>query len=134
MGIDEEEALIRAFVAKPKRERLIEFLSSQRHRHKAIATLAHFHDLDPRFVVKLPPHQHDPESVRDALRRRGAGDTCHVISENSELDGKRILLEVALEQVIGRGYGTLLSCVPGTLGYFEGEDAKVRCILSRRAS
>jgi len=41
------------------------------------------------------------------------------------VDGKRISLEVALKQVIGQGYGTLLSCVPGALGYFEGEEPKV---------
>ena len=131
--MNEEEALIRAFVVKAKRDRLVEFLSSLKHRHKANASLAHFRDLDPRFVVKLPPHADDPDSVARALRQRGAGETCHVISENNELDGKRMSLEAALERVIGQGMGTLLSCVPGALGYFEGEGPSDRCILSKRA-
>ena len=131
--MNEEEALIRAFVVKAKRDRLVEFLSSRKHRQKAIASLAHFRDLDPRFVVRLPPGADNPDSVARALRQRGAGDTCHVISENNELDGKRFSLEAALEQVIGQGMGTLLSCVPGALGYFEGEGPSHRCILSKRA-
>ena len=129
--MSEEEALIRAFVIKAKRDRLVELLSNPKRRRKATATLAHFHDLDPRFVVNLQSQEHNPESVARALRQRGAGDTCHVISDNSELDGKRMSLEHALEQVIGYGLGTLLSCVPGALAYFEGEER--RCILSSRA-
>ena len=132
--MNEEEALIRAFVVKAKQDRLVEFLSSQKHRRKATDALAHFRDLDPRFVVKLPANEQDPESVARALRQRGAGDTCHVISENGELDGNRISLDAALQQVIGQGLGTLLSCVPGALGYFEGEDPGIRYILARRAN
>lgn len=132
--MNEEEALIRSFVVKPKRDRLIEFLSSRKQRRKATTTLAHFHDLDPRFIVRLPPDEQSPESIARALRQRGASDTCHVISESEELDGKRLTLEVALEQVVGQGRGTLLSCVPGALGYFEGEGPGDRCILSRRAT
>lgn len=132
--MNEEEALIRSFVVKQKRDRLIEFLSSQKQRRKATATLAHFRDLDQRFVVRLRSNEQSPESIARALRQRGATDTCHVISESAELDGKRLSLEVALEQVVGQGLGTLLSCVPGALGYFEGEGPGDRCILSRRAA
>jgi len=31
-------------------------------------------------------------------------------------------LESALESVVGNGMGTILSCIPGKLAYFEGED------------
>ena len=116
-----------------KRDRLAELLASPKRRRKATAGLAHFRDLDPRFVVRLDAREHSPEAVARALRRRGAGSTCHIISENPELDGKRLSLEFALESVIGHGAGTLLSCVPGALAYFEGEAPKDRCILSNRA-
>lgn len=56
-----------------------------------------------------------------------------MISENPQLDARRVSLDVALEQVIGHGMGTLLSCVPGALAYFEGEEPGIRCILSSRA-
>jgi len=49
--MSEEEELVRAFVVKEKRDRLAELLASPKRRRKATAGLAHFRDLDPRFVV-----------------------------------------------------------------------------------
>ena len=63
----------------------------------------------------------------------GAPDDCHVISENPELDGKRLPLDAALQQIVGFGYGTLVSCIPGRLAFFEGEGPSDRCILVKPA-
>jgi hypothetical protein len=41
------------------------------------------------------------------------------MSENSELDGREVELEAALKETVGAQMGTLISCVPGRLGYFE---------------
>lgn len=127
----EEQALVRAFVVKKKQARLIELLDNRKRRRDATRTLDHFRDLDPRFIIRLPPDEQRSESIARALALRGAGDTCYIISADSDLDGKRMPLAVALDQVVGRGRGTFLSCVPGTLAYFEDEDG--RCILSKRA-
>jgi hypothetical protein len=59
---------------------------------------------------------------------------CHVISTSSELDGRDLNLVEVLEQVVGFGEGTLISCIPGRLGYFEGESANDRFILERSAA
>jgi hypothetical protein len=40
-------------------------------------------------------------------------------------------LKDALIAVVGQGLGTLLSCVPGKLGYFEGEEKDARFILEK---
>jgi hypothetical protein len=56
------------------------------------------------------------------LKSKGAGLTCWVISEDPDIDGREIDLRTALEKVSGRGIGTVLSCIPGKLAYFEGED------------
>jgi hypothetical protein len=37
----------------------------------------------------------------------------------------------ALSRVIGAGYGTFLSCVPGKLGYYEAETPGERYFLIR---
>jgi hypothetical protein len=129
--MSEEEALIRAFVVKGKRDRWLECLSNPKRRSTLRGALAHFRDLDPRFIVALASNEQHAEAVAAKLRRYGATDTCSVISENLDIDGMRMALDTALEAVIGRGMGTLLSCVPGTLAYFEGEDAGHRCILAR---
>jgi hypothetical protein len=39
-------------------------------------------------------------------------------------------LLAALKQIVGYGMGTVISCLPGRLGYFEGE-LKERYILQR---
>ena len=55
----------------------------------------------------------------DILRAMGAPGTCHVIG--GEHDGKDMELLIALQQIVGYGTGTVLSCIPGKLAYFEGE-------------
>jgi hypothetical protein len=127
----EEELLIRAFLVPEKRERFVELLANPKRRAKATAALAHFRDLDPRWVVPLPSDQQQAESIERALRGRGAGDHCHAVSQSSAIDGKRLVLATALQEVVGYGMGTLLSCVPGELAFFEGEGPSDRCILAR---
>lgn len=128
----EEESLIRSFMVAPKQERFIGFLANPKRRTKATAALYHLRDLDPRYVVAIPGSHQSAGPIEHALRARGAGDTCHVISTNTVLDGKRLPLAEALDAVIGFGSGTLLSCVPGKLGYYEGEGPSERCILARK--
>jgi hypothetical protein len=133
MTMNDEETLISTFVNPLKRKHLIEILANPKRRHRATETLAHFHDLDPSAVVSLESTAQTPAAIESALRSRGAGDTCHVISENRAIDGKTLSLKVALEKVFGLGKGTLLSCVPGELAYYEGESPSDRCILARRS-
>src|SRR6188472_3562133 len=97
----EEEALIRSFFVAAKRERFIGFLANPKRRGKATAALDHLGDLDPRYVVRIPGNQHHAGLIEQALRARGAGDTCHVISSSSALDGRRLPLAEALEAVTG---------------------------------
>jgi|GEM_PF-2420882 len=37
----------------------------------------------------------------------------------------------AVDRVVGRLSGTISSCVPGRLAFYEGEDPKTRCPLVR---
>jgi hypothetical protein len=41
---------------------------------------------------------------------------------NPDLDGRRLNLEQVIAAVVGTGIGTILSCIPGRLAFFEGED------------
>jgi hypothetical protein len=42
-------------------------------------------------------------------------------------------LHDALLAIVGRGSGALVSCIPGRLGYYEGEERAARVILRRDA-
>jgi hypothetical protein len=131
--MNEEATLISTFVNALQRKHLIEILANPKRRHRATVTLAHFNDFDPSAVVHLDSDAQTPAAIEGALRSRGAGESCHVISANRAIDGKHLPLKLALDKVVGHGMGTLLSCVPGELAYYEGESPADRCILARRA-
>jgi hypothetical protein len=127
------EALVRAFVRPDRRARLLELLGTSKGRAKLRAALAHFADLDPRFARPLVPSKHHAHDIETILRERGAPDTCYILSESPDLDGHVMPLNSALQQIVGGGMGSFISCIPGTLGYFESEEAGERYILQRTA-
>jgi hypothetical protein len=127
--MNHEEELVRAFILPARQERYLEFLRIPKKRLKFIAQLPHFKHLDPRFVLIIPSNQRNATAILKLLVGKGAGPDCWVISENSDLDGRQMDLELALKETIGRQMGTFLSCVAGRLAYFEDEDG--RYILAR---
>jgi hypothetical protein len=129
--MDHETELVSAFVLSAKRARLLGFIRGFRRRRKLLETLYHFRDLDPRFVVEIAPSDQHAEAIAGLLARRGAPSLCHVISTDRELDGRDLPLAEALRQIVGRRQGALVSCVPGRLGFFEGESPNDRFILDR---
>jgi hypothetical protein len=128
--MNHEEAAVKAFIRSNRQERYLKFLSNPKQRHRFTSELAHFKALDPKCLVAIPPNQENPSRVAELLATMGAGSRCWVISENSELDSRELGLREALDETIGSGMGTIISCVAGKLGYFEDED--VRYILQRR--
>lgn len=129
--MEHASAIIRAFVAPERQERLLGLLGSVRGRAKLRARLAHFAALDARHVVQIPAGEQSPDGIARLLRRRGAPATCVLLAEDAALDGQELALEEALRHVVGRGMGAFVSCVPGQLAYFEGEGPRERCLLSR---
>jgi hypothetical protein len=129
--VEHEEPLIRAFVRPDRRPRLLELLASSKGRLKLRSSLAHFRDLDMRFARPVEPSKQHARDIELMLRAKGAPVTCHVLSESSELDGREMPLESALRDIVGRGMGAFVSCIPGRLGYFESEEVGERYILER---
>jgi hypothetical protein len=127
--MNHEESVVRAFIVPTKRERYLGFLATPKGRAKIISQLAHFKDLNPKYMFAIPPNQTNRVSLLKLLIAKGAGKRCWVISETAELDGKETDLDTALKETVGLEMGTIISCVPGKLAYFEDEDG--RCILQR---
>lgn len=126
-----EEATIRAFLLPAKRARFMALLKQPKQRPKLRNALAHFHFFDARFIREIPPSRQTLPLIVATLRSLGASNRCHLISEDTRFDGRDMDLDEALSNIIGQGFGTLLSCIPGRLAYFEGEEAGCRCILIR---
>ena len=116
-----EVAFVGSFIVKPRRERALELLASSKNRHKFTSKFDH-HGRDyviPECIRPIEPrHQHPPD-IASILRAMGAPETCHVIG--GQRDGEDIELLAALKEIVGYGIGSVLSCIPGKLAYFEGE-------------
>jgi hypothetical protein len=124
-----EYQAIRSFVLRQKRARYLEFVSNPKTRKKFTHALAHFRDVDPKCKRSIPPSRQNPREIQRILVAMGAPQLCYLITEHPELDGKELVLIEALEQVVGRGMGAILSCIPGRLAFLETEDE--RFILER---
>lgn len=123
------EAVIRAFIVKTKKERYLGFVSSAKNRGKFTKALAHFHDFDPKVLKLIPPNSQNASRILGLLKEKGAPRECFLISESQRLDNKSMELEKALEEIVGFGLATIVSCIPGKLAYYEGEEINERYIL-----
>lgn len=132
VSADHAPALLNAFVRPERRARYLGLLASAKGRAKLRAQLAHFRDLDPRYATPVSGGQ-TAAAIAQLLAGKGAPAVCYVLSEDADLDGREMPLADALAAVVGRGMGTFLSCVPGWLAYFEGEEPGERFVLERRA-
>jgi|SRR5579859_5165453 len=132
----DEEMFVRAFMVPQRRKRYLEFLQNQSGREKIKKRLAHSLtlDLDERYAHRIQGSQHSPEAILALLRQKGAPHMCRAISENEEIDGREIELGSALKIVVGCQMGTVLSCLPGRLAYYEAEEMSERYLLDRMNS
>ena len=128
---EHSSAVIRAFIAPERCERYLALLRSSKGRTKLRAQLSHLPDLDRRFARLIPPSEQTPMAVAALLHARGAPSDCVLLAEDPTLDGQRLPLTDALAAVVGRGMGAFVSCIPGRLAFYEGEDAGERYLLER---
>ena len=127
----DEEMFAKAFVKPAKRLRVLGQLQKEKTRAKFLSLLPHFADFDPRFCRVLEPIHQRADSILRILRDNGALATCYVISVWPEVDQMRGALDEVLVEVVGYLPGTIVSCVPGQLAFYEGEARNDRRILER---
>ena len=104
-------------------------LGDPRLRRKFLDRLAHATDFDPKYRLPIPSSKLFFENIAVELRKRHSPNIVYAISEDPALDQKELPLVEALEQIVGRGMGTVLSCIPRSLAFVETEDE--RFILER---
>lgn len=124
-----EISLVGAFIKRNKRDRYREFVSDPRLRYKFTSQLPHFKDFDPKYRLSIPSSKLFVENIARELDKRRSPKIVFVISEDPALDGKELPLVEALQEIVGRGMGAVVSCVPGRLAFVETEEE--RFILER---
>ena len=116
-----ESAFVESFIVKPRRERILELLASSKNRYKFTSKFDHHgrNYIVPECIRPFQPRYQHASEIEQILRSMGAPATCHFIG--GKQDGEDVPLLAALREVAGYGIGTVLSCVPGKLAYFEAE-------------
>lgn len=128
-----EESLIKAFFLPGRRKRALIQLASARKRSQFLNRLPNlgFDFLDERFVRQLNGEEHCINTVLDLLKSEGAHKNCYVISRWKDIDCREMSLHDALMKVFESHGGTILSIIPGKLGYYKGEKIDKRYLLIR---
>ena len=130
VGSMHEQEFVRSFIQKGRRERCFFLLSDPSRRREFTAKLAHFNWLDERFATSVPGSMaHTSVELVSLLKQNGAGPTVWVISEDRSIDGRALPLQEAMDSVWGRLMGSVLSCVPGKLAFYRGEEMKSELLL-----
>jgi hypothetical protein len=81
----------------------------------------------------VPADFQTADKIEALLKEKGAPDTCYVISTNPQIDQKQLPLAEVLQGIVGNAdEGSVLSCIPGKLAFYEGEDAGARYILEMK--
>ncbi|PGK51880.1 hypothetical protein CN918_29245 [Priestia megaterium] len=123
MDKEKEKIIVRSFFTKRLQDRVLFELHSAKKRKDALGRLCHTYKttLREERMIPIPKPNSDPEQLAKLLKQHGAGKTCYVISWDEDIDGQEMLLNEALNRVVGMGMPSILSCIPGKLAYFEAE-------------
>jgi len=91
-----EEKFASTFIREDKRARYLTLLESERGRKKILSGFHHCRDLDPRFAKPIPPNQQSAPAIATILKSNGAPKNCYVMSEDPNIDGREMDLNLAL--------------------------------------
>ncbi len=121
-----ETKFIARFVVKSKRERYLTFIQSEKKRPKLIADLSHMNFLNYSLFDKVTSNEYD--IIKQKIKTLGNIKDCYVISENKDIDKKRLNIELALTLTIGADQGNILVFGNAEIIYAEAEGINNRWI------
>lgn len=124
MDKDVEAAIVKTFFNKRVQDRvLFELFSSDKRRSRGLNRLCHDYrqTLREEYLIEIPTSNSDSKEIADLLKRNGAGKSCYAMSWNTDIDGKHLSLEDALDSAVGYGFPSFILCVPNKLAYFQAE-------------
>ncbi|WP_426490849.1 hypothetical protein [Hymenobacter sp. 102] len=129
-NISLEIKVIERFVNKDKRERYIQFVASEKNRAKFIKDLSHWNFLESSLFT--PVNGIEEDVVMTTTARNGvANDTCYVISENKQIDGRFLGTKEALAETVGHGLGSILVFGNAEMIFYECETRNIRYISKK---
>lgn len=127
MAVDSniETKVIKNFIVKNKQERYLTFISKEKTRGKFLDKLAHFSTELKGFDEIINGKY---KEIRERIKPLKNVMDCYIISENRDIDGRRMKIEEALTETIGYPFGTLIVFGNADVVYYEGEGGNDRWI------
>jgi hypothetical protein len=127
-----EQLLIENFIYKNRQERYLNLLQTKKGRVKFRKYIPHFKDINTQFCRNIK-NLNTPGELHEILKSEGASDICYIISEHSDYDSLSMNLSEAIQLLLNSGIAFFLSCIPGKLVYYEGEDTNERYLLVKES-
>lgn len=124
--LDLETKVIERFILKEKRDRYLSFIKKRETRKKFIKDLSHINFLNEELFEKVDGNEY--EIIKARIKKLGSLSDCYVISENQNIDCRRLDIDTALKETIGADTGTLLVFGDAQIVYAEAEGFKNRWI------
>ena len=116
------------FLEENQARRFASLLNTKSGRARIIFTLSHYIKLDSKFSTDVSKLSVSSKNLIKLAKDKGAPTICYVMSEAKSLDGKEVILDEAIEDILINGCAALVSCIPGKLGFYFSEDAR-ECYL-----
>ncbi|TKG87740.1 hypothetical protein EYV94_27995 [Puteibacter caeruleilacunae] len=119
--MEHEVEIIENFFKSNKKGRAKELLVTAKKRKKLLNEFSHGNLFEDKYIVSIKREKQNPNDIYNCLKANGAEETCFVISENLNIDGKSLDLKKVLKEIVGYGMGTIIYCKSTETAYFEGE-------------
>lgn len=120
-----EQAFVENFIDSRRRERFLEALAQPKARKLFRNELSHPRSnfLLSEYIEPIVPSQQNAHLIAFKLRSLSAPNLCWVFG--NPIDGREMNLEAALDILVGKCSGTIISCLPGKLAFLESEEVRV---------
>lgn len=125
-NLDLETKVIERFVIKTKRDRYLTFIKNDKTREKFVSDLHHMNFLHQDLFDKVDGNEFDV--IKERIKSLGILKDCYLISDNPQLDKKRLDIDTALKETIGADSGTLIVFGDAEILYSESEGFNNRLI------
>jgi hypothetical protein len=129
-----EEQFIRKYASKAKQARYLSMLKGPKHRRKFLECLNHTFEYDPRWAIALPDADQSESGLLQLLRARYVADTCHIMADGNDSDGRSLRLELGIQELHRNWWGTVVICPPVPIAIYKPEVPGQPVLLERRAT
>lgn len=130
MSEQHEEQLFRELIDSSQRKRLLT-LRKLKNRQKLLSYLPHSIRFDQRYTLAIPANQQSSKQILSLLLKQGSPQKVYVLSEDPKIDSQTLDIQDVMAHIVGSGFASIVSCIPGQLAYYEGEEANNRIILKK---